>query len=128
MDIEPISKKESKPVKTSFLRKWGPALVAIFGVLAINVALLGPSGHKIPALNEQQIHARKLGEERIAAVLEMDFDPAVDRRMGRDFGSRNLILGAKVSISGEIRLARREMLGLDATDTRSGTSVQASHC
>lgn len=91
MDVESISKNETRPVRRGFLRKWGPALIAITGVIAVNVALLGPKLNDIPALTEQQMNARKLGEERTKAVLEMDFDPKVDRRLGRrDFGSRNL--------------------------------------
>lgn len=85
-DISPAG----KPYKRTFLRKWGPSLLAIAGVLAVNVLLLGPSGQKIPALTPKQLHARKLGEERTKAVLEMEFDPVSDRRLGRSFGSRNL--------------------------------------
>ena len=59
-------------------------------MIAVNVALLGPSGEKIPALSEQQIYARKLGEERTQAVLAMEANPVVDRELGRSFGSRNL--------------------------------------
>jgi len=80
-----------KPVaKTSFLRRWGPALIAIAGVIAVNVALIGPSGQNIPALTERQLHVRKLEQERTSAVLEMDADHKLDSRMGRSFGSRNL--------------------------------------
>jgi len=89
MDVEMKSTK-ARPVKTTFLRKWGPALFAIASVIAVNVALLGPFGHKIPALSEQQINVRKLGEERTKAVLEMEIDHKLDREMGRSFGSRNL--------------------------------------
>jgi Na+/H+ antiporter NhaD/arsenite permease-like protein len=78
-----------KPVRASFFRKWGPALIAIAGVIAVNVAMLGPKLNNIPALTEQQLHARKLGEERTKAVLEMEFDPIVDRRLGRRI-ERNL--------------------------------------
>jgi len=94
MDIETNTASSTvaarAPVKTTFLRKWGPALLAIAGVIAVNVGLLGPSGQNIPALTEQQIHARKLGEERTQAVLDMDANPTVDRRLGRSFGERNL--------------------------------------
>mmetsp|Transcript_21777 Transcript_21777/g.31793 ORF Transcript_21777/g.31793 Transcript_21777/m.31793 type:complete len:648 (+) Transcript_21777:20-1963(+) len=90
VELNAASPALEKPFKRSFLRKWGPALVAVFGVIAINLALLGPSGQNIPALNTQQINARKLGEDRTRAVLEMDFDAKHDRRMGRSFGSRNL--------------------------------------
>lgn len=90
MDVESISRNEAKPVRTSFFRKWGPSLIAIAGVIAVNVAMLGPKLNNIPALTEQQINARKLGEQRTRAVLEMEFDPIADRRLGRSFGSRNL--------------------------------------
>ena len=90
MDIETNTISATAPYKRTFLRKWGPALLAIFGVLAVNVALLGPRGHKIPQLNQQQLNARRLGEERTNAVLDMDSDPKMDRRLGRGFGSRNL--------------------------------------
>uniref|UniRef100_A0A7S3QFA9 Citrate transporter-like domain-containing protein n=1 Tax=Chaetoceros debilis TaxID=122233 RepID=A0A7S3QFA9_9STRA len=80
--------------KQSFMRKWGPALVAIAGVIALNFALIGgPSFSNVPALNEKQLFARKLGAERTAAVEAMDFDfekAKLDRKMGRNFGSRNL--------------------------------------
>ncbi len=90
MDVETISPNEAKPVRRSFLRKWGPALLAIAGVIAVNVALLGPTGHKIPALTEEQLYVRKLGEARTKAVLAMEANPDVDRELGRSFGSRNL--------------------------------------
>lgn len=93
MDIEgSVDRSEvwERPVKRSFMRKWGPALLSILAVIAVNVALLGPSGHKIPSLSPQQVHARKLADERTEAVLAMEFDPKADRRMGRSFGSRHL--------------------------------------
>ena len=78
----------------TFLRKWGPALLTIIGVIAINVALLGPNGKKIPSLTPQQLHARKLGQERTAIILEMEFDQsfdqAADRRLRGTMGSRHL--------------------------------------
>jgi Na+/H+ antiporter NhaD/arsenite permease-like protein len=77
-------------MKRTFLRKWGPALLAIAGVAAVNVALLGPTGQNIPELTKQQLNIRKLSDERTAAVLAMDFDARADRKMGRSFGSRNL--------------------------------------
>jgi len=62
MDVETINSNEVKPMKRSFMRKWGPAIVAIVGAIAVNVALLGPTGHKLPSLSEKQLYARKLGE------------------------------------------------------------------
>jgi len=81
-------------VKQSSLRTWGPALVAIFGVLALNAALMGPTGHKIPALSERHLMTQRIAEERTAAVLAMDFKHAEDVKvMGRRLstpGPRNL--------------------------------------
>ena len=39
MDIETNTISATAPYKRTFLRKWGPALLTIFGVLAVNVAL-----------------------------------------------------------------------------------------
>ena len=90
MDIENTTSPVANPMKRTFLRKWGPALLAIAGVAAVNVALLGPTGQNIPELTKQQLNIRKLSDERTAAVLAMDFDARADRKMGRSFGSRNL--------------------------------------
>jgi len=84
-----VSEASHQP-KTTFLRKWGLAIVVVVGALAVNVALLGPSGQNIPAMTDQQIHARKLGEKRTSDVLDMDFNVEADLKMGRHFGSRNL--------------------------------------
>jgi len=91
-----VAYQQPRSRKQSFMRKWGPALVAIAGVIALNFALIGgPSFSNVPALNEKQLFARKLGAERTAAVEAMDFDfekAKLDRKMGRNrnFGSRNL--------------------------------------
>lgn len=81
----------STPKKTSFLRKWGPAIVAIAGVIAVNAHLLGPTGHKIPELNSRQLAAKSAREERTQAVLDMEWDHAADLKRGlHNVGSRNL--------------------------------------
>ena len=96
MNVEQILTEEqekptARPIQRSFFRKWGPALIAIAGVIAVNIALLGPSLNNIPSLTPQQLHARKLGEERTKAVLEMDVPhDSYDRKLTRRFGSRNL--------------------------------------
>lgn len=93
MDIETdrnVNMTAEKPVKRSFLRKWGPALFAIAGVIAINVALLGPSGQRIPELNARQLNVRQLERERTEAVLNMDYDEAADRKRKGRIGSRHL--------------------------------------
>jgi len=84
------------PVKRSFLRKWGPAIVAVFGVLALNMGLMGPNGSKIPALTKQQLNARQLGEERLEAVMELEGDFEGDLKRAKSpllssrIGNRNL--------------------------------------
>lgn len=85
-------------VKQSPLRTWGPALVAIFGVLALNAALMGPTGSRIPALSETQLMHRKLAEERTAAVLAMDFKHADDVK----------VLGRRLSSPGPRNLSEEE--------------------
>lgn len=76
----------------SFLRKWGPALAAVAGVIAVNAHLLGPGGHKVPALSPQQRAARSAREARTAAVLDMEWDHAADLKRGvhNMQGSRHL--------------------------------------
>merc|ERR1719232_1319129 len=73
-------KQQQKP--PSFLRRWGPALAAIAGAMAVNAALLGPTGSGIPTLTDQQIQARGLREERTASVLDMEWDHAADLKRG----------------------------------------------
>jgi len=82
-----IKKSKNKAI---FLRKWGPTLISIAGVLVINLFLLGPTGNKIPELTEKHHRRKLLGDARTAAVLDMDFDPRLDRQMGRRMGSRHL--------------------------------------
>mmetsp|Transcript_24734 Transcript_24734/g.40953 ORF Transcript_24734/g.40953 Transcript_24734/m.40953 type:complete len:643 (+) Transcript_24734:50-1978(+) len=74
--------------KASFFRTWGPAALAMALVLVINAAMLGPMGHKIPALSEKHINHRNLAEARTQAVMEMDFGK--DRVTRSGFGPRNL--------------------------------------
>jgi len=86
--------KHLKQNSSSFLRTWGPSLLAIFGVLALNAALLGPYGSKVPALAERHLLKQKLSVVRTAAVLKMEVDEASDRkrrgRSLRSFAARNL--------------------------------------
>jgi len=68
-------------------------MVAIAGVIAVNAALLGPTGGNIPALTDRHLTSQKLAEKRTKAVLEMDFDSGDDHKLfrsNRGFGSRNL--------------------------------------
>ncbi len=91
MDIEKntsMVEAVSKPVKMSFWRKWGPALIAIAGVLALNASLLGPTGSKIPELSERRLQHRALAEQRTAEVAAMA--PSADFDVAQGFGSRKL--------------------------------------
>lgn len=96
LDVEPpppAAAPGRKPV--SSLRKWGPAMLAVAGVLAVNAALLGPTGARIPELSDRHLSHRALAEERTAAVLSLEV-PESERsastlgRSRRDFGSRDL--------------------------------------
>ena len=91
MDIEQNTSavEATKPKKMSFLRKWGPALLAIAGVFALNASLLGPTGEKMPELSQAQLNTRALAEERTAAVAAMA-PSADDRYLSRGYGERNL--------------------------------------
>jgi Na+/H+ antiporter NhaD/arsenite permease-like protein len=55
----------------SSLRRWGPAMVAIAGVVALNAALMGPTGANIPELNDKQLNRRALIEKRTAEITSM---------------------------------------------------------
>jgi len=89
MDVEAVVEKKVVK-KVSFLRTWGPAILAVVCALAINAAMLGPSGSKIPELTKEQLFTRKLETERTEAVLKMDADFEADRVRGKSFGPRNL--------------------------------------
>jgi len=89
-NVDDSQSKNKAPKKVSFLRKWGPALIAIAGVIALNAALLGPSGQNVPALTEKQQRRHMLAEERTNAVLSMEPDHAKDNIMRSSFGSRHL--------------------------------------
>lgn len=78
----------SKPVKMTFWRKWGPALLAVAAVLALNASLLGPTGSKIPELSERRLQHRALAEQRTAEVAAMA--PSADFDVSHGFGSRKL--------------------------------------
>jgi Na+/H+ antiporter NhaD/arsenite permease-like protein len=92
MDIEKSVSLEAvvkAPAKMTFMRKWGPALLSIAGVLAINASLLGPTGSKIPELSQAHLERRALVEKRTTEVLAMA--PSEDDRfLKRGFGSRHL--------------------------------------
>jgi len=70
--VEPVA---PAPKKVSFMRKWGPAMVAMCAVIGVGAAT---HGFGVSELNEQQLNVRKLQEERTAAVMEMkDFDTSL---------------------------------------------------
>lgn len=70
------------PPKPSALRRWGPALVAIAGVLIVNALLLGPTGSNVPPLSARQLAAKAARAERTEAVLAMEWDHAADLKRG----------------------------------------------
>ena len=107
---EDTQKVVGQPSKPSFARKWGPAMIAIAVVVAINAALLGPSGSKIPALTERHEAARELREARTQAVLDMDYDPEADLKRGRDTAST-------------LRDVRRSLSATDSAATSSSDAV-----
>jgi Na+/H+ antiporter NhaD/arsenite permease-like protein len=76
------SNKATATKPSSFFRKWGPALIAIAGVLAVNALLLGPTGSKIPSLTTRQLSAQSVRNERTQAVLDMEWDHAADLKRG----------------------------------------------
>lgn len=91
MDIERNSvavEATSKPVKMTFWRKWGPAIFAVVGVLALNAVLLGPTGSRMPEPSQQALHHRALAQERMEQVAAMA--PSSDFDVYQGFGSRNL--------------------------------------
>merc|ERR1712194_163114 len=80
-----VPRKETSQHKPTFLRKWGPAILAIVAVLGLNVYLIGPQGHKVPALSERQLNVNNIAAERTSAIQAMDDNDRV-----RTIGSRNL--------------------------------------
>mmetsp|Transcript_22836 Transcript_22836/g.35125 ORF Transcript_22836/g.35125 Transcript_22836/m.35125 type:complete len:649 (+) Transcript_22836:206-2152(+) len=93
-DIETPSKttaKNAQPTKrrpSSSLRKWGPAMLAVIGVLALNAYLLGPTGHKIPPPSDRAQRRMQLSRERTTQIEEMEWD---DVKVHRNFNQfRNL--------------------------------------
>mmetsp|Transcript_15150 Transcript_15150/g.18990 ORF Transcript_15150/g.18990 Transcript_15150/m.18990 type:complete len:645 (+) Transcript_15150:113-2047(+) len=84
------SNRENVMKKASSLRTWGPAMIAVAGVIVLNGALLGPFGNRVPALSDRHLKARRLGGERIAKISELEHDELADFKRGASFGSRNL--------------------------------------
>eukprot|EP00536_Pseudo-nitzschia_multiseries_P000622 jgi/Psemu1/233831/estExt_Genewise1.C_80030 len=82
-----VAEAPKPAAKMSFFRKWGPALIALVGVFALNASLFGPTLSDMPEMSERMVNRRALAEKRTAEVLAMDPTPA---RRSEGFGSRNL--------------------------------------
>ena len=83
----PALKEMMKPVapkKVSSLRKWGPAMIAIALVIAINAALFR---NGTPELSQTAQRKLSLTSERIAAIESME---ASSFEVRGGFGNRNL--------------------------------------
>lgn len=84
----------AKPAsKMTFFRKWGPTLVALVAVFALNAALFGPTFSHTPKMSENMVNRRVLAEKRTADMLAMAPTPASDARLPRSVvlkASRNL--------------------------------------
>ncbi|VEU37236.1 unnamed protein product [Pseudo-nitzschia multistriata] len=94
MDVAKMEKVETpkSPAKMSFFRKWGPALVALVGVFALNASLFGPTLSDMPDMSEKMLNRRALAEKRTADVLAMapTQESTKYTPRSRGFGSRNL--------------------------------------
>jgi Na+/H+ antiporter NhaD/arsenite permease-like protein len=66
-------------------------MIAMAVVVAINAAMLGPTGNRMPEMSEKAQRKLELSKARTLAVLDMDA-PRNERRLTRSdgFGSRNL--------------------------------------
>ena len=88
-NISPTIENEKRPAKTTFFRKWGPALVAIFAVLGLNAYLMGPQGHKIPKLSERHLKRQDLAKVRTEEINSLK-SKVNHKELRRGFGDRNL--------------------------------------
>lgn len=79
--------KPASPAKMSSLRKWGPALVAVAAVFALNGSLLGPTGKNMPELSKASLNKRALVEQRTAEILSMAPSADDHKFLGRGYGS-----------------------------------------
>jgi Na+/H+ antiporter NhaD/arsenite permease-like protein len=82
--IADVMKPTSAPQKVSSLRKWGPAMIAVALVIALNSALFAGG---TPELSERNQRRRAMSEARTAEVESMT---ASDYKVKNGFGSRNL--------------------------------------
>lgn len=65
-------------------------MIAMALVIALNAALLGPSGENVPALSDQALNKRALSEARTAQVSAMADDAQGDRYLSRTYKIRDL--------------------------------------
>mmetsp|Transcript_17609 Transcript_17609/g.38474 ORF Transcript_17609/g.38474 Transcript_17609/m.38474 type:complete len:640 (-) Transcript_17609:106-2025(-) len=95
MDVAQINIPEApKPAaQMTFFRKWGPAIVALVGVFALNASLFGPTFSNMPEMPDRMINRRALAQKRSADAIAMastsvSSDEFTSRSRG--FASRNL--------------------------------------
>lgn len=84
--LEDVAKPLGVPKKVSSIRKWGPAMIAIALVIAINAVIFGGEA---PQLSERAQRKLALAAERTAAIESMSSND-FDRHLRNGFGSRNL--------------------------------------
>jgi Na+/H+ antiporter NhaD/arsenite permease-like protein len=113
--------------KQSFLRRWGPAIAAIAGVVAVNAALLGPTGSRMPELSQRQLFKEQLSKDRNAAIEAMEYEDSEDRRiMGRSLSSIKSSRSLTEEDGGVMEYTRRrarhlgEYTHIDVSDEFSG--------
>jgi hypothetical protein len=82
--LDSVTTNETKG-KVSSLRKWGPAMIAVFLVLLLNAAMFS---NGTPEMSERAQRKLKLASERTAFVEAME--PVSDFKSTRGFGSRDL--------------------------------------
>jgi Na+/H+ antiporter NhaD/arsenite permease-like protein len=82
--IADVMKPTAPQKKVTSLRKWGPAMIAVALVIALNSALFSGG---TPELSERNQRRRAMAEARTAEVESME---ATDFKVRNGFGSRNL--------------------------------------
>ena len=90
--LDLVQQEKAAPKKVSSLRRWGPAMIAIAVVVAVNAYIVGPTGNNMPAVSDKAQRKLELIEARNLAVAGME-TPMNDRRlMSRSgvHGSRSL--------------------------------------
>lgn len=75
------------PRKVSSLRKWGPAMIAIALVIALNAVLFRDG---VPELSEHAQRTRALTQERLQTIESMPRNEFDYQSLRHGFGSRNL--------------------------------------